>query len=331
MRPAYPDEIDLKVDGPKSGIGRHHSHCGKCECLVSQRSYVAAKQRAVGIQQLRRWHPFLLDPSFAPFLKGTKPQRLHDRRSNRRARYKCVQPLPCSTHRHLPILDFDNNMSKAPLLLLQFQDRQGMAGINEQVVPEQRVSPRQQRSLATVGIILEAAAQVLEIAGEAGFNTNANAERAGVGIGSIYRYFPDKHAILVEMGRREMARVGAQLRTDPGPKRGNLAADRQAIRTFLRAFGERTRARRVVVVALLGQLSAEELQTAFARAEAGMASRSAAPLDRIQLFVLSRALVGAMRAAVLEDADFLLSQQFEDELVLLSRTYVSAVSGRLSD
>ncbi|MEQ5788533.1 TetR/AcrR family transcriptional regulator [Erythrobacter sp. NFXS35] len=203
--------------------------------------------------------------------------------------------------------------------------------MNEQVVPEQRVSPRQQRSMATVDVIIEAAAQVLEIAGEAGFNTNAIAERAGVGIGSIYRYFPDKHAILVEMGRREMARVGAELRIDPGPIAGRLAADRQAIRTFLRAFGERTRARRVVVLALLGQLSAEELQTAFAQAEAGLASRIAAPLDRIQLFVLSRALLGAMRAAVLEDADFLLSQKFEDELVLLSRTYASAASGRLSD
>lgn len=205
-----------------------------------------------------------------------------------------------------------------------------MADTPEQVVQMQRFSPRQQRSLATVDVILEAAAQVLELAGENGFNTNAIADRAGVGIGSIYRYFPDKHAILVEMGRREMARVGAQIRTDPGAKPGSLAPDRQAIRAFLRAFGERTRARRVVVLALLGQLSAEELQTAFARAEAGMASRSAAPLDRIQLFVLSRALLGAMRAAVLEDADFLLSQQFEDELVLLSRTYAGAASGRLS-
>jgi AcrR family transcriptional regulator len=181
-----------------------------------------------------------------------------------------------------------------------------------------------------VDVILEAAAQVLETAGEPGFNTNAIAERAGVGIGSIYRYFPDKHAILVEMGRREMARVGAQLSINAAPQPDTVAPDRQAIRTFLRAFGERTRARRVVVLALLGQLSAEELQTAFARAEAGMASRSAAPLDRIQLFVLSRALLGAMRAAVLEDADFLVSQQFEDELVLLARAYVGAASGRIS-
>ena len=60
-------------------------------------------------------------------------------------------------------------MSKAPLFLLHFQKGQGMARMSEQVVPEQRVLPRQQRSLATVEVILEAAAQVLEIAGEAGF------------------------------------------------------------------------------------------------------------------------------------------------------------------
>lgn len=206
-----------------------------------------------------------------------------------------------------------------------------MAEANKQVALVQRVKPRQQRAMETVDVIVEAAAQVLEVAGEAGFNTNAIAERAGVGIGSIYRYFPDKQAILVEIGRREMAHVGAQLNANPGERPGSLAPDRQAIRTFLRAFSERTQARRAVVSAILGQLSAEELQAAFARAEAGIASHSAAPLDSIQLFVLSRALLGAMRAAVLEDADFLLSQQFEDELVLLSRTYASAASGRLSD
>jgi hypothetical protein len=75
------------------------------------------------------------------------------------------------------------------------------------------------------------------------------------------------------------------------------------------------------VTALLQHLSPAELQTAFADAEASMAERSKTPMDRVQLFVLSRALLGAMRAAVLEDADFLLTQQFEDELVRLSRFF----------
>jgi hypothetical protein len=75
------------------------------------------------------------------------------------------------------------------------------------------------------------------------------------------------------------------------------------------------------VSALLQNLSPAELQTAFADAEASMAERSKKPMDRVQVFVLSRALLGAMRAAVLEDADFLLTQQFEDELVRLSRVF----------
>jgi len=70
----------------------------------------------------------------------------------------------------------------------------------------QRRTPRQGRALATVDSILEAAAQVLQRAGADGFNTNAVAERAGVSIGTLYQYFPDKEAILVAVARREMER-----------------------------------------------------------------------------------------------------------------------------
>ena len=55
-----------------------------------------------------------------------------------------------------------------------------------------------------------------------------------------------------------------------------------------------------------------------------MAARSEARMDRVQLFVLSRSLLGAMRAAVMEEADFLLTQEFEDELVRLGRVYSAA-------
>jgi AcrR family transcriptional regulator len=55
-------------------------------------------------------------------------------------------------------------------------------------------------------VIVEAATQVLERRGLAGFNTNAIAERAGVSVGSVYRYFPDKHAILAAAARQAFAR-----------------------------------------------------------------------------------------------------------------------------
>ena len=69
----------------------------------------------------------------------------------------------------------------------------------------QRRSPRQARSRATWEAIVEAAAQVLEQGGAAGFNTNAVAERAGVSIGTLYQYFPDKQAILAAAAKRELA------------------------------------------------------------------------------------------------------------------------------
>ncbi|MDH6269209.1 AcrR family transcriptional regulator [Rhizobium sp. SG_E_25_P2] len=47
-----------------------------------------------------------------------------------------------------------------------------------------------------VEAILEAGARILSGSGWAGFNTNAVAELAGVSIGSLYQYFPDKLALI---------------------------------------------------------------------------------------------------------------------------------------
>src|SRR2546423_5851957 len=70
-----------------------------------------------------------------------------------------------------------------------------------------RRSPRQERSRETVEAILEGAAQVFERHGYAKGTTNRIAERAGVSIGSLYQYFPNKGAIVVELSRRHMAEV----------------------------------------------------------------------------------------------------------------------------
>jgi AcrR family transcriptional regulator len=72
--------------------------------------------------------------------------------------------------------------------------------------PFQRRKPRQARSRATVETIVEAAAQILERQGPGGLTTNGVAERAGVSIGSVYQYFPDKQALLLAAARRELGR-----------------------------------------------------------------------------------------------------------------------------
>lgn len=62
-----------------------------------------------------------------------------------------------------------------------------------------RKLPRQARSERTRQWILEAAAQVVAEHGYAAGTTNRIAERAGVSIGSVYQYYPNKDAILVEL------------------------------------------------------------------------------------------------------------------------------------
>ena len=62
-----------------------------------------------------------------------------------------------------------------------------------------RKRPRQARSRATVDAILEATAQVLVAEGYDKTSTNRVAERAGVSVGSVYQYFPNKEALVGEL------------------------------------------------------------------------------------------------------------------------------------
>jgi AcrR family transcriptional regulator len=62
-----------------------------------------------------------------------------------------------------------------------------------------RKMPGQARSQETVSVILEASARILESDGLRGFNTNAIAAKAGVSIGSLYQYFPNKDAIVLAL------------------------------------------------------------------------------------------------------------------------------------
>ena len=75
-----------------------------------------------------------------------------------------------------------------------------------------RKEPRQARSRATVEVIVCAGARVLGDRGWAGFTTNEVAEVAGVSIGSVYQYFPDKLALIDAIRRRHLDDVLAVMR-----------------------------------------------------------------------------------------------------------------------
>lgn len=68
-----------------------------------------------------------------------------------------------------------------------------------------RKRPRQERSRRLESYVLEAAARVLAEEGPAAFNTNRVAARAGVSVGSLYQYYPNKAALLFRLHELESA------------------------------------------------------------------------------------------------------------------------------
>jgi len=77
---------------------------------------------------------------------------------------------------------------------------------------EPRKQPVQRRSRATVEDVLTAATQVFEAHGYAAGTTNRIAERAGVSIGTLYQYFPNKEAVAVALLERHLAEGMSRLR-----------------------------------------------------------------------------------------------------------------------
>jgi AcrR family transcriptional regulator len=184
--------------------------------------------------------------------------------------------------------------------------------------------PRQARATETVEAILEAATQILEAGGLAAFTTNAVAERAGVSIGTLYQYFTDKNELLRAIAQRELrttlANVARVLADDSGTPEQRV---RGVVRAIVNAFHGRLRARRAVVQAVISQTGG---QAFYAPVAAFIAANRLAIIEPHQTFVLSRAFLGAIRAAVLEDPSLLKSRSFEDEIVRLILAYLGALN-----
>jgi AcrR family transcriptional regulator len=78
-------------------------------------------------------------------------------------------------------------------------------------VPElkPRKLPRQARSRASFDAILDGCARVLERGGYESLTTNRVAEAAGVGIGTLYDFFPNREAIVVALAEQRLERLAA--------------------------------------------------------------------------------------------------------------------------
>ncbi len=90
-------------------------------------------------------------------------------------------------------------------LLFALSTRVEVLAVKPQIVP--RKQPRQARSKAMVDTILDATARVLVRDSYAKASTNAVAEAAGISVGSLYQYFPNKDSLIMALHERHVREV----------------------------------------------------------------------------------------------------------------------------
>lgn len=102
---------------------------------------------------------------------------------------------------------------------------------------EPRKTPVQARSAASVDAVLEATIQVLVAVGKERLTTTRVAERAGVSVGTLYQYFPNKSSLLQAALRRHFAGVAEAIERVCREQRGKPLAEMGAAlaRAFLAA------------------------------------------------------------------------------------------------
>src|SRR5277367_1998039 len=99
---------------------------------------------------------------------------------------------------------------------------------------EPRKSPVQARSAASVDAILEATIQVLLNVGKERLTTTRVALRAGVSVGTLYQYFPNKSALLQAVLKRHLDEVAAVVEQVCREQKGNSL--QQMARVLITAF-----------------------------------------------------------------------------------------------
>jgi AcrR family transcriptional regulator len=95
--------------------------------------------------------------------------------------------------------------------MLTFADRLLFAMQKPVRSPVRRRQPTQKRAQETVSAILEAVIGLLKRSGVSAITTNSIAEAAGVSIGSVYQYFPNKRAIFIALHKRHIEQVDRML------------------------------------------------------------------------------------------------------------------------
>jgi len=185
--------------------------------------------------------------------------------------------------------------------------------------------------VGAVEAIFEAAGQLIDTQGLTKLTIARIAKVAGYGPATVYDYFPTKKAVLIAMARRELNRTfqsieAAILSSDAADK---TVVSPSAIRAMIGGFGGRQRLRGVLLGTMIAEGHGAELAEPVEKIVEMLAVRrrriDGADLGGLkpeQLYVLTRALVGVIRAWAMEGAEQVSGEALEIELTQMAHSYV---------
>ncbi len=199
------------------------------------------------------------------------------------------------------------------------------------VLTTPRKRPRQERSRDTVEALMIATARVLIEVGYDHASTNRIAETAGISIGSLYQYFPNKEALVAELCKRQGEKE-FQILFDQMEQVAPLPL-RRAIPELIRAIISAHR-----VEPKLHKVLMEQVPRVGALKNVRDLERRIGDLLRIQLearrrqirprhlehavFILMHAVEAVTHAAVLDNPEYLDSDKLVEELSDLVMRYL---------
>jgi AcrR family transcriptional regulator len=207
-----------------------------------------------------------------------------------------------------------------------------------QVVLEPRKSPVQARSAASVDAILEATIQVLLNVGKQRLTTTRVALRAGVSVGTLYQYFPNKSALLQAALKRHLGEVTDAIELVCKEQRGRTL--RQMVTALITAFLRAKMRDAKASVALYsvssdvdGAKIAQQMGIRSNKAIVRMLASAFEPLTtdpQLVASMLQGAMVGVSRRMLESDAPEKQLDILRRELIFVACAYLNACSARPS-
>jgi AcrR family transcriptional regulator len=197
---------------------------------------------------------------------------------------------------------------------------------------EPRKTPVQRRATVTVEAISEATIQILLKEGINRLTTTRVAERAGVSVGTLYQYYPNKQALLFAVLAEHLDSVASAVETACDLARDQPLAD--MIRTVVEAFVD-AKTSRIDVSLALYQFAADVGGPALAK-RVGQRSRKAleaalqtapdlgSPPDKFAVEMMFAAMAGATRHTLESGAAPAMIRNLRDHLVVLCQSYMTA-------